>query len=65
MFENEAKRLNKTKVLVSYYDDEVFQELEDAHAEQYIENKIIDENRKNFYFFDGEDVEKFVKDNKS
>ena len=62
---SEAKRLNKTKVLVSYYDDEGFQELEDAHAEQYIENKIIDENRKNFYFFDGEDVEKFVKDNKS
>jgi DNA sulfur modification protein DndD len=60
-----AQRLNKSKVVVSYYDDEGFQELESDYAEQYIENKIIDEDRKNFYFFDGEDIIKFVDDNKS
>ena len=62
---SEAKRLNKSKLFVSYYDDEGFQELEDAQAEQYIQNKIIDINKRDFYFFDGEGIEKFVLGNEA
>lgn len=60
-----VQRLNKTKLFVSYYDDEGFQELEDAQAEQYIDNKIIDIDRRDFYFFDGEGIEEFVEGNKA
>lgn len=60
-----AKRLNKSKLFVSYYDDEGFQELEDAQAEQYIQNKIIDINKRDFYFFDGEGIEQFVLKNEA
>jgi len=50
---------------VTFYNSEGLQSREDEHAEQYIENNIINSSIKDFFFFDGQGIQDFVADNKA
>jgi len=62
----ELKLLNsKSEIFVSYFNIKGLIELEDASAENYLRNNIINEDIKDFFFLDGEDIQKFVTKNSS
>lgn len=50
---------------VTFYNSEGLQSREDEHAEQYIENNIINSSIEDFFFFDGQGIQDFVVKNKA
>lgn len=63
---SEAKHLSsKDEIYISFYDSNGLVEIEGAQAEQFLESKIINTSIRDFFFFDGQDVEEFVEKNSS
>jgi DNA sulfur modification protein DndD len=57
----------KNELQLTYYDNKGKGsiELENERAENYIERNVINSELKTFYFFDGENVSKFIEDNRA
>ena len=59
------KLISDEELTISYYDSNGLKELEDDQAEQFLESRIINKSIKDFFFFDGQDIQESVTRNNS